>query len=182
MGEVLNIVVAVAVVALVFRWATSGSYCFSHCSNTDGCRFAIAGGGQQSGQPNPGAVLGFRPRNVTEEMVNAHLSDLNNLSDHFFKVETVRAMFPDIPKDNIRYDLLKTGNTELTTNTILEKGFLEAVRSLAKLRRKPISSLFYSLHPHTTACIHEHQHPRHLPDKLTMHQPVEANPKQRNRP
>jgi coupling of ubiquitin conjugation to ER degradation protein 1 len=30
-------------------------------------------------------------------------------------------------RDNIRYDLLRTGNVELTSNKILEKGFLEAV-------------------------------------------------------
>ncbi|KAF9481786.1 hypothetical protein BDN70DRAFT_875919 [Pholiota conissans] len=35
-------------------------------------------------------------------------------------------MFPDIPVDNIRYDLLRTGSTEVTTNRILERGFLEA--------------------------------------------------------
>jgi len=92
MGEILNVVVAVAVVALVVRWVTSGG-----------------NGGNQDGQPNPTTVLGFRPRNVTDEMVN-----------------TVQSMFPDIPRDNIRYDLLRTGNTELTTNKILEKGFLEA--------------------------------------------------------
>ena len=52
-------------------------------------------------------------------------------------------MFPDIPKcatllfrntlncyrDNIRYDLLRTGSIETTTNKILERGFLEAVWS-----------------------------------------------------
>jgi hypothetical protein len=32
--------------------------------------------------------------------------------------------------DNIRYDLLRTGNVEATTNKILEKGFLDAVRSV----------------------------------------------------
>src|ERR1700729_206459 len=30
-------------------------------------------------------------------------------------------------RDNIRYDLLRTGNVELTSNKILEKGFLDAV-------------------------------------------------------
>ncbi|KZP08527.1 hypothetical protein FIBSPDRAFT_874454 [Athelia psychrophila] len=35
-------------------------------------------------------------------------------------------MFPDIPADNIRYDLLRTGNIELTSNKILERGFLDA--------------------------------------------------------
>lgn len=30
--------------------------------------------------------------------------------------------------DNIRYDLLRSGNVELTSNKILERGFLPAVR------------------------------------------------------
>jgi coupling of ubiquitin conjugation to ER degradation protein 1 len=42
-------------------------------------------------------------------------------------VNNVQAMFPDIPRDNIHYDLLRMGSAELTTNKILEKGFLEAV-------------------------------------------------------
>ncbi|KAG6836384.1 hypothetical protein H0H93_008590 [Arthromyces matolae] len=35
-------------------------------------------------------------------------------------------MFPDIPVDNVRYDLLRTGSVELTSNKILERGFLDA--------------------------------------------------------
>lgn len=31
---------------------------------------------------------------------------------------------------NIHYDLLRTGSVELTTNKILERGFLDAVRAL----------------------------------------------------
>ncbi|KIM43587.1 hypothetical protein M413DRAFT_443507 [Hebeloma cylindrosporum] len=54
-------------------------------------------------------ALGFRPKNVTQEMV-----------------DTVSNMFPDIPPDNIRYNLLRTGSVELTTNKILERGFLDA--------------------------------------------------------
>jgi len=41
-------------------------------------------------------------------------------------VETVTGMFPDIPSANIHYDLLRTGSVELTTNKILERGFLDA--------------------------------------------------------
>jgi len=41
-------------------------------------------------------------------------------------VETVTGMFPDIPHANIHYDLLRTGSVELTTNKILERGFLDA--------------------------------------------------------
>ncbi|OJT03145.1 Coupling of ubiquitin conjugation to ER degradation protein 1 [Trametes pubescens] len=90
MGEVVNVLVAVAVVVLVVRWATSG-------------------GKDSSGAPSPSTVLGFRPKNVTPEMV-----------------EAVHGMFPDIPSDNIRYDLLRTGSAQLTSNKILERGFLPA--------------------------------------------------------
>ncbi|KAH9830202.1 uncharacterized protein C8Q71DRAFT_843112 [Rhodofomes roseus] len=89
MGEVLNVVVAVAVIVFIVRWVTSG-------------KDAASG-------PSPSAVLGFRPKNVTIEMV-----------------ETVHTMFPDIPSDNIRYDLLRTGNVQTSINTILERGFLPA--------------------------------------------------------
>jgi coupling of ubiquitin conjugation to ER degradation protein 1 len=54
-------------------------------------------------------ALRFRPKKVTTEMV-----------------ETVTGMFPDIPNANIHYDLLRTGSVELTTNKILERGFLDA--------------------------------------------------------
>ena len=87
MGEVVNVLVAVAVVVLVVRWVTSD------------------GNGAQS----PSSVLGFRPKNVTPEMI-----------------DTIHAMFPDIPTDNIRFDLLRTGNVEQTSNKILERGFLPA--------------------------------------------------------
>ena len=38
-------------------------------------------------------------------------------------------------RDNVRYDLLRTGNVEATTNKILERGFLEAVRLLLMPQR-----------------------------------------------
>lgn len=41
-------------------------------------------------------------------------------------VNHVHAVFPDVPPDNIRFDLLRTGSVELTSNKILERGFLEA--------------------------------------------------------
>ncbi|KAF8416734.1 hypothetical protein L210DRAFT_3369865, partial [Boletus edulis BED1] len=54
------------------------------------------------------AALGFRPKHVTQDMV-----------------DQIHTMFPDIPTDNIRFDLLRTGSVELTSNKILERGFLE---------------------------------------------------------
>ncbi|OCH92439.1 hypothetical protein OBBRIDRAFT_726821 [Obba rivulosa] len=91
MGEVVNVLVAVAVIVFIFRWATSTK------DSSEGT------------QPSPAAVLGFRPKNVTIE-----------------EVETIHNMFPDIPVDNIRYDLLRTGNVQTTSNKILERGFLPA--------------------------------------------------------
>ncbi|KAE9402637.1 hypothetical protein BT96DRAFT_918148 [Gymnopus androsaceus JB14] len=88
MSEVVNVIVAFAVIVFIVRWATS--------SNSD------------SG-PTPADTLGFRPKNVTEDML-----------------DTIGNMFPDIPRDNIRYDLLRTGSVETTTNKILERGFIEA--------------------------------------------------------
>ncbi|KAF9074742.1 hypothetical protein BDP27DRAFT_1316752 [Rhodocollybia butyracea] len=90
MGEVVNVVVAFAVIVFIFRWATSSSPA-------------------NNNNPSPADTLGFRPKNVTQDMV-----------------DTIGNMFPDIPRDNIRYELLRTGSVERTTNKILEKGFLDA--------------------------------------------------------
>ena len=54
-------------------------------------------------------ALGFRPKKVTDA-----------------EVDTITAMFPDIPRSNIHYDLIRTGNVERTSNKILERGFLDA--------------------------------------------------------
>ncbi|KII85328.1 hypothetical protein PLICRDRAFT_44596 [Plicaturopsis crispa FD-325 SS-3] len=89
MGEIVNVVVAFAVIVFLFRWVTSSS------DSPEAQRIASA--------------LGFKPKNVTQE-----------------QVETVHSMFPDIPIDNIRFDLLRSGNVEHTTNKILERGFLDA--------------------------------------------------------
>ena len=77
-------------------------------------------------------------------------------------------MFPDIPpcvflwsepirnptntpvsSDNIRYDLLRTGNIQQTSNRILEKGFLDAV-SLAYSQCHPDCS---RLKTHVPSCL-----------------------------
>jgi len=89
MGEVVNVIVAFAVIVFVFRWATSGGDSVEQRSATD--------------------TLGFRPKPVTQVMI-----------------DTIANMFPDIPVDNVRYDLLRTGSVELTSNKILERGFLDA--------------------------------------------------------
>ncbi|KZV96374.1 hypothetical protein EXIGLDRAFT_643137 [Exidia glandulosa HHB12029] len=58
---------------------------------------------------SPAAILGFSPRKATDDMI-----------------ATVHAAFPDIPRANIHYDLLKTGSAEVTSNKILERGVLDA--------------------------------------------------------
>ncbi|KAI5885612.1 uncharacterized protein SCHCODRAFT_02643865 [Schizophyllum commune H4-8] len=104
MGEVVNVLVAFAVIVVIFRWATS-----------PGGDAPTASGGA----PSPQAVLGFRPKNVTQGMV-----------------DQVLAMFPDMPPDNVRFDLLRTGSVQLTTNKILERGFLD-----------PPPQAYYTLYP-----------------------------------
>ncbi|KAI0247388.1 hypothetical protein BJV78DRAFT_1276914 [Lactifluus subvellereus] len=89
MGEVVNVVVAFAVIIFIVRWATTSS-------------------GESTAEQAVARALRFRPKKVTPEMV-----------------ETVTGMFPDIPNAHIHYDLLRTGSVELTTNNILERGFLD---------------------------------------------------------
>ncbi|KAG2336143.1 hypothetical protein BDR05DRAFT_155453 [Suillus weaverae] len=62
-----------------------------------------------SSRRSTSSALGFRPKNVTQEMV-----------------DQIYSMFPTIPQDNIRYDLLRTGSVEITSNKILERGYLDA--------------------------------------------------------
>ncbi|KAJ7176633.1 hypothetical protein C8R46DRAFT_1076865 [Mycena filopes] len=88
MGEVINVVVAFAVIVFIFRWLTTSSDSPSDRSAAD--------------------TLGFRPKHVSQDMI-----------------DTISNMFPDIPPDNIRYDLLRTGSVELSSNKILERGFLD---------------------------------------------------------
>lgn len=88
MGEVINVVVAFAVIVFIFRWLTTSNDSQSERSAAD--------------------TLGFRPKPVSQDMI-----------------DTISNMFPDIPPDNIRYDLLRTGSVELSSNKILERGFLD---------------------------------------------------------
>ncbi|KAF8581459.1 hypothetical protein K439DRAFT_1662305 [Ramaria rubella] len=90
MGEVVNVVVAFAVIVFIFRWATRGG-----------------GGNEETRRARN--LLGFQPKHVTPEMIS-----------------TVQSMFPHIPHDNIHFDLLRTGNVEVTSNKLLERGYLDA--------------------------------------------------------
>jgi len=98
MGEVVNVLVAFAVIVFLFRWVTSTS---------------------DTTERSAADTLGFRPKTVTDDMIT-----------------TISNMFPDIPADNIRFDLMRTGNIELTSNKILERGFLDAP-----------SPAYYTLYP-----------------------------------
>jgi len=89
MGEIVNVLVAFAVIVFIFRWATS---------NNDSPERQTAAD-----------ALGFRPKPITQTMI-----------------DTIANMFPDIPVDNVRYDLMRTGSVEQTSNKILERGFLDA--------------------------------------------------------
>ncbi|KIM24987.1 hypothetical protein M408DRAFT_331459 [Serendipita vermifera MAFF 305830] len=93
-AEIVNVIIAVAVIYFVVKWATSGG------ANSP------AG---TPGNPDIAKILGFKPKRATPEMI-----------------ASVRAAFPDIPTDNIHYDLLRTGSVETTVNRLLERGFLDA--------------------------------------------------------
>ncbi|KAF8154704.1 hypothetical protein B0H34DRAFT_799458 [Crassisporium funariophilum] len=110
MGEVVNVLVAFAVIVFLFRWVTSSSESPEQRSAIDS--------------------LGFRPKNVTQDMIDA-----------------VTPMFPDIPPENIHFDLLRTGSVEVTTNKVLERGVLEALTTLDYTQPPPG---FYTLYPRNT--------------------------------
>jgi len=92
-SEIVNVIIAVAVIYFVVKWATSGGSDSS----------ANATGGTDVAK-----ILGFKPKKATPDMI-----------------ASVRAAFPDIPTDNIHYDLLRTGSVELTVNRLLERGYLD---------------------------------------------------------
>lgn len=99
-------------------------------------------------------ALGFKPRNVSSEMVSGRngtemigdSADVKLCMIAWYRNEHVSQhsevhisrrtccinvtwdwWLPSWNRDNIRFDLLRTGNVETTTNKIIERGFLEAV-------------------------------------------------------
>ncbi|KAF8628841.1 hypothetical protein AX17_005901 [Amanita inopinata Kibby_2008] len=125
MGEVVNVMVAFAVIVFFFRWVTSGN---------------------GSTERTTADTLGFRPKNVTQEMVN-----------------TISNMFPDVPIDNIRYDLMRTGNVEVTTNKILERGYLDAP-----------PAAYYTLFPREGNTSTANRPPPALGNSSAIHKPKES--------
>ncbi|KAF8315024.1 hypothetical protein DL93DRAFT_2057756 [Clavulina sp. PMI_390] len=59
--------------------------------------------GNNPAQPS----LPFRPKTVTPAMI-----------------ASVQSAFPQEPRANVHYDLLRTGNAQVTSNTLIEKGSL----------------------------------------------------------
>ena len=158
MSEVVNVLVAFAVIVFLFRWVTSGTcslpvYADMECLN---CALGSDSSGQDAQSARRAAdALGFRPRNVTNDMVCttsfrpakivANVNTGGHCCQHVPRYSSVRHhseasshsqlrrksdSLSLTDSDNIRYDLLRTGNTQLTTTKILERGFLDAVRVL----------------------------------------------------
>ena len=93
MSEVVNALVAFAVIVFIFRWATSSrslSLSFTFSSSP------LSTGSSSSSNPRSAtAALGFRPKHVTQDMVRpipAHLDPT-----HPLQVDQIHTMFPDIP-------------------------------------------------------------------------------------
>lgn len=123
-------------------------------------------------------TLGFRPKPVSQDMVlpflatsipESHHSSTHRLTQYPTCFPTyLRALKSAIGpyglgstipchRDNIRYDLLRTGSVELSSNKILERGFLDPVRGLSLRRAHEVTcssnqastSIFHAL---STGC------------------------------
>lgn len=70
MGEVVNVLVAFAVIVFVVRWATSGELRWVHPA---GWRMTciISGKDTSADGQSPAAILGFKPKTVTPEQVSS---------------------------------------------------------------------------------------------------------------
>ena len=69
MGEVVNVLVAFAVIVFIFRWVTSSMF------NPDDTIYPAPSsyhvpGSESTEQRSAADTLGFRPKNVTQEMVH----------------------------------------------------------------------------------------------------------------
>jgi coupling of ubiquitin conjugation to ER degradation protein 1 len=71
MGEVVNVVVAFAVIILVVRWATTSSA--SRSSVVSPLSFSITRGGESTTEQAAARALRFRPKKVTPEMARLPL-------------------------------------------------------------------------------------------------------------
>jgi coupling of ubiquitin conjugation to ER degradation protein 1 len=125
-------------------------------------------------------TLGFRPKPVTQDMVcfRSYLLLTPSVIEQHCRLTLYRICSPtflckhSLPvtfthfsllarsnfdavchdRDNVRYDLLRTGSVELTSNKILERGFLDAVRPLPYFHVPPFFPCPYPAtltHTHT---------------------------------
>ncbi|KAJ8503018.1 hypothetical protein ONZ45_g11227 [Pleurotus djamor] len=142
MGEVVNVIVAFAVIVFIFRWATAPTPVV---------------------EPDPEDTvlerLGFIPKIINTPMI-----------------DTVSSMFPDIPRSHITYDLLKTGSVEVTSNKILEKGFLEVpppvyyeVFPRDDENPQPVQAPQHPLHNHNAAVSAAKRERRSLISRYKLH-------------
>lgn len=61
-------------------------------------------------------------------------------------------------RDNIRYDLLRTGSVEITSNKILERGYLDAVCKLSHLMSIPcIRAISFTASSCVLHCLFSHR-------------------------
>lgn len=95
MSEVVNALVALAVIVFIFRWATSGRSCPPpRCSSSSEPSAAPA---PSSDSRSATAALGFRPKHVTQDMVlSIHPRPTHPLTTPV-QVDQIHTMFPDIP-------------------------------------------------------------------------------------
>jgi coupling of ubiquitin conjugation to ER degradation protein 1 len=70
MGEVVNVLVAFAVIVFIFRWATSSKFISLH-SNIRVLNFRFLG--NDTAERSAADTLGFRPKPVTQDMVLVQL-------------------------------------------------------------------------------------------------------------
>ena len=68
-----------------------------------------------------------------------------------------------LPRDNIRYDLLRSGSTETTSNRILERGFLD-----------PPPQGYYTLYPRTNTNVAPAGQQARLPAQQIPQKPKET--------
>ncbi|KAF7303759.1 CUE domain-containing protein [Mycena indigotica] len=132
MAEIVNVVVAFAVIVFLFRWITK-----SKSTRRSTLLVLMRGRQRFFVRAQCRRHVGIQakecyPRNGS--------SSLYCNVPHFTlqKIDTIHNMFPDIPPENIRYDLLRTGSVELSSNKILERGFLD-----------PPPPAYFTLYPRT---------------------------------
>ena len=138
MSEVVNALVAFAVIVFIFRWATSGHpSSFPRCSPSPLPRSLVL---LRHAVRRSRTRLQAKARHPRHGMalpspLDAHSPPPGRPDPHHVPrhpdvrtpapARTRRLTRP--PRDNIRFDLLRTGSVELTSNKILERGFLEPV-------------------------------------------------------